>query len=125
MNCILSRKSSTCFSMRGTPLSVFNTFDEAKSSANYENSRNSDCDFAPYRCPKCGKYHLKPSRFIIAKLSSCCSCTKHGGLEYKDAYPTKEEALKMADLRFKATGIRLYVYPCPEGNGWHLTSHRY
>ena len=114
-------KSSTCYSRRGTPLTEYNFWGEAKQGANYENSRNFDVYFVPYQCDRCGKFHLKPEEFYVPKLDTRCSCTDTNGY-YKDAYPNKSAALKMARIRLMS-GIRLSVYSCPEGNGWHLTSH--
>jgi len=114
------RKSSTCFSRTGNPLTEYDTVDEAQSSADYERERIG-CDFAPYQCPKCGKFHLKPREFFVQKLTTRCSCSDVNG-NAKDAYPTRAEAEKMAGIRAKA-GVHLSVYECPEGNGFHLTSH--
>ena len=114
------RKSSTCFSRTGNPLTEYDTVDEAQSSADYERERIG-CDLVPYKCPKCGKFHLKPRKFFVQKLTTRCSCSDVNG-NAKDAYPTRAEAEKMAGIRAKA-GVHLSVYKCPEGNGFHLTSH--
>ena len=114
------RKSSTCFSRTGNPLTEYDTVDEAQSSADYENGRNG-CDLVPYQCQKCEKFHLKPREFFVQKLTTLCSCSGIKG-NGKDAYPTRADAEKMAGIRAKA-GVRLSVYECPEGNGYHLTSH--
>lgn len=114
------RKSSTCFSRTGNPLTEYDTVDEAQSSADYERERIG-CDLVPYQCPKCGKFHLKPREFFVQKLTTRCSCSDVNG-NAKDAYPTRAEAEKMAGIRAKA-GVHLSVYECPEGNGFHLTSH--
>ncbi len=118
---LLPKKSSTCFSRSGNPLSEFNTFEEAQASADYEKSRNVNSDFVPYECLKCFKFHLKPKEFYVPKLSTRCSCRDTEGMP-KDAYPSRDAAKKMAGIREKA-GVRLSVYLCPDGNGWHLTSH--
>lgn len=47
-------------------------------------------------------------------------CTDHKGKK-KRKYQTKEEAEKAAELR-NDEGIAVKVYPCEEGDGWHLTS---
>lgn len=114
-------KSATCFSHNGAPLSEFYSESEAQESADYENSLRPNADLVPYKCEKCGRWHLKPKEFLVQKLSSCCSCVDSNG-RAKDAYPSQEEAQKMANIRAKA-GVHLAVYKCPEGNGWHLTSH--
>lgn len=114
-------KSTTCFSHTGEPLSEFSSESEAQKSADYENSRKQNVHFVPYKCEKCGLWHLKPQEFFVKKLSTRCACVDSNGHE-KDAYPTREEAQKMADIRSK-DGVHLTVYECPEGNGYHLTSH--
>ena len=118
---LLPKKSSTCFSRSGNPLSEFNSFEEAQASADYEKKRNGDCDLVPYECMKCLKFHLKPKEFYVPKLSTKCSCRNTEG-KPKDAYPLEDAAQKMAEIRGKS-GVRLFVYRCPDGNGWHLTSH--
>ncbi len=115
------RKSETCFSRKGTPLSEYDSFEMAQAGADYENSKNSDVHFVPYQCDQCGKFHLKPEEFYVRKLKTHCACTDSCG-NYKDAYPTEEQAIKMVGIR-KKDGVQLSVYRCPEGNGWHLTSH--
>ena len=47
-------------------------------------------------------------------------CTDHKG-NSKQKYQTKEEAEKAAARR-NDEGIAIIVYPCEEGEGWHLTS---
>ncbi len=47
-------------------------------------------------------------------------CTDHKG-HPKRKYKTKAEAEKVAQLRCEE-GVNVSVYPCEEGNGWHLTS---
>ncbi len=48
-------------------------------------------------------------------------CTDHKG-QPKRKYETQSEAEKVAKLR-RGEGVNIKVYPCEEGNGWHLTSH--
>ena len=105
------RKSVTCVSKNGNPLTEFDSIDEAQASADYENGRNPACDLAPYKCQKCGKFHLKPSEFIVEKLQTVCSCTRFGGIGRKDAYPTRAAAEKMAKIRAKS-GVSLTPYQC-------------
>ncbi len=47
-------------------------------------------------------------------------CTDHNG-NPKQNYQTKEEAEKAAERR-NDDGVAITVYPCEEGDGWHLTS---
>lgn len=108
-------KSSTCMNKDGNPLSVYSTFEEAQNSAYYIEK-----SMIPYLCKKCGKYHLKPQEFYCEKVNRSCACVDHNG-KPKDTYKTKEDALKMTDIRSR-DGVMLYVYECPQGCGYHLTS---
>lgn len=120
-NIYIAHKSETCFSKSGNPLSVYRNFSEAQESADYQYSQ-SGVSLTVYKCNACGKYHLKPTEFYCEKLSSVCSCTDHNGKK-KDAYPTAQDAEKMVNIR-KSAGITLFVYKCPQGNGYHLTSSK-
>jgi len=99
----------------GYPLSVYNSFSEAQSSANYTGK-----SLIPYQCDVCGKYHLKPEAFYCEKIISSCLCVDHNGRP-KATYKTMVDAEKMVNIRSKV-GIKLYVYKCPCGCGFHLTS---
>lgn len=46
-----------------------------------------------------------------------CSCQDGNG-EYKELYDTDELAQEQAA---RSIGVKLKVYPCPYGYGWHLT----
>ena len=52
--------------------------------------------------------------------SSLCSCKNSKG-EFKDLYDTQELAQQQADQLMSHQILRLRVYPCPYGYGWHLT----
>lgn len=115
----IPHKSNTCFSKTGNPLSAYNSLAEAQRSANYQSSENK---FTPYYCNTCGKYHLKPTEYFCKKKNSTCDCRDHQGNK-KDTYETRYDAEKMVKIRGQA-GITLYVYECPQGNGFHLTSSK-
>lgn len=115
----ISHKSETCFSKSGNPLSVYRSLSEAQESADYQFSQGGT-QLSPYLCKVCGKFHLKPTEFYCKKTNSSCLCTDRNG-NRKDCYETRSDAEKMVNIRAKA-GIALYVYPCPQGNGFHLTS---
>lgn len=117
----ISHKSNTCFSSTGSPLSVYETYSEATESAQYQSS-DGRTQLTPYQCDRCGKYHLKPAEFYCKKTKSTCSCTDHHGNK-KDTYETRYDAEKMVKIREQA-GVTLYVYECPQGNGFHLTSSK-
>lgn len=119
----LPKKSETCFKKNREPLSEYDTLLAAQKSADYEYNRTPELHLIPYQCSKCGKYHLKPEEYYVRKIPSTCGCDDSDGF-IKDSYLTKEDAKKMARIRAKA-GVVLYPYPCPYGNGWHLTSHPY
>ena len=113
---VIIRKSSTCMSRFEKPLSEYESYSDALESAHYIGK-----NLVPYQCKRCGKYHLKPQEFYCEKLQSVCSCRSHEG-NSKDSYKTYSDAQKMANIRAN-TGVNLTVYKCPEGNGYHLTSH--
>ncbi len=52
--------------------------------------------------------------------NALCNCKDSKG-ELKDLYDTQEDAEQQADLIMTHQMLRLKVYPCPSGNGWHLT----
>ena len=110
-----SHKSSTCMNKDGKALSVYESYQEAQNSARYIGK-----SFIPYLCSKCGKYHLKPEEFYCEKVNRVCNCVDHNG-NPKDSYKTKEDALKMVNIRAKA-GIELHIYKCPKSDYYHLTS---
>lgn len=119
----VSAKSTTCFSRNGTPLSEYPNEYVAQESADFENSRGQNLHFVPYECFKCGKWHIRPQSLFIRRTETTCNCSDSSGRS-KAAYPTEDEAQKVAALRRKS-GVWMRVYECPEGNGWHLTSHSY
>ena len=51
----------------------------------------------------------------ISVLGHCYKCNK---ISYRTQQEAKKEA---ADMRKRGYG-HTYVYACPKGNGWHLTS---
>ena len=110
-----SHKSSTCMSKEGKALSVYESYQEAQNSARYIGKF-----FIPYLCSRCGKYHLKPEEFYCEKVIRVCNYVDHNG-NPKDCYKTREDALKMVNIRAKA-GIILHIYECPKSDCFHLTS---
>lgn len=49
-----------------------------------------------------------------------CTCKDSKG-EFKDIYDTQELAQQKADLLMTHKVLKLKVYLCPSGYGWHLT----
>lgn len=50
----------------------------------------------------------------------CTCCGKDG--KKKRLYPTENDAWLVAEKRSKVIGIPLRIYPCPDANGFHITS---
>ncbi len=51
----------------------------------------------------------------------CCSCTGADGSP-KRSYTSEAEAKSTAAFIEDKRNVRLRVYACPWGDGWHLTS---
>ena len=111
---IMFYKSRTCMSKSGNPLSAYETFEEAAESAEYQ-ERSYGRVLHPYRCGKCGDYHLSPLNGRYA-----CGCTDRSG-NAKMLYPTYADAEEAANERSRDVPWGLRVYECPERRGYHLT----
>lgn len=107
--------SSTCVSRRGTPRRAYPDRVSAEASANQALSAYGSCMVA-YICALCGSWHLSP---VDRHTPShhCCACSKL-------AYESKDAAERRAWILGRERGVRLRVYECPHGEGWHLTSNR-
>ncbi len=115
----MNLKSTTCFSTRnGKPLSVYNSEVEAEGAAIYANSQHR-LKLSPYRCERCGEWHLSPQNRQTPS-TSCNLCTDSSG-HAKELYRTQTEAQQRAKIISREKGVRLAVYHCPYNNGWHLT----
>lgn len=108
----MNRKSETCFRADGEPLREYGSRSEAQEGADYAKSEFGNEGLAPYICENCGYFHIGPKDRAPGK--TCPNCTS------KYVYATQAEARRMVKLKRKR-GIRLRVYACPVGNGWHLT----
>ena len=115
----LMKKSKTCTGKKtGKPLTEYGSESEAKEAALYA-SANYKRHLTPYLCQTCGKWHLAlVNRQTPSK--KCTFCTGSDGSP-KDAYQTEKNAKLRANIIRKESGVSLRVYPCPYGNGWHLT----
>jgi len=51
----------------------------------------------------------------------CIECRSKDGTR-KQSYPSMKEALEVIDRSPPMERKKLDCYPCPYGNGWHLTS---
>lgn len=73
------------------------------------------------------KGNLEHSNIMCNSLGfykKCNKCTAGDGT-YKNAYPTKHEALLKSDIIFEERNINLRTYKCKYGYGWHLTKDIY
>jgi hypothetical protein len=62
------------------------------------------------------------ARFIgIPLAKKICPCCKGSDGTHKEIYDTREDALQRAEYIRSERGVRLKVYQCSAGNGWHLT----
>ena len=117
-------KSETCFSKDNKPLTYYETMEDALKGAKFL-SEKINKTMKPYICDKCGKFHIKPKEtFFNKNNNNNCSCVDHLGNK-KDAYSTKLDAEKLINLRKDNNNIDLYIFKCPENNGYHITSHPY
>ena len=116
----MHRKSRTCIGkVSGEPVTEYDSEDEAVDGA-WHARLEYGRDLIPYRCRRCRRWHLAlrdretPSR-------PCTDCTCSSG-RAKQAYGSRAHAETRAELLRKERGVRLRVYACPLGSGWHLTS---
>ena len=76
-------------------------------------------DLSPYSCRACGYWHLAP----VSKTRVCMFCTD-SGLFLKDIYPTRNDAINVAQRVMKEKRIQLFPYKCPYSSGWHLSKKK-
>ena len=76
-------------------------------------------DLTPYSCRVCNYWHLSGEK----KTRVCMFCTD-SGLFLKDIYPTRTDALAIAQRMAKERKILLYPYKCRYSDGWHLTKKK-
>lgn len=115
----MSTKSETCVGKKtGKPLTEYDSEREAQEGADYANSRYQN-NLAPYPCDTCGKWHLTPADRQTPS-TACKLCTGTDG-KPKEAYRSREDAQRRADILRREMGADLKVYQCEHGSGWHLT----
>ena len=113
--------SRECMTREGEPKKSFDTEEEALSYA-YELKVGYGYENDPYQCHDCGYWHLCPKDRKIGILSGC-GCTDSNG-KPKTLYATEEDAEKVRQQRAeKNDSLRLKIYPCPNGRGYHLTHY--
>lgn len=103
----------------GKPLSAYETLKEAEESAQYT-KKTYKTDLYPYKCESCGKYHLAPKASKIDVKHDACTCRDSNG-NPKALYGSKKDAEKQCEKSSKEQNIKLRVYKCPDGKGYHLT----
>ncbi|MBT3602837.1 MAG: hypothetical protein HOE48_24005 [Candidatus Latescibacteria bacterium] len=115
----MSQKSQTCFGTKSAkPLTEYDSKQEAQQGANHANKMYQQ-NLVPYQCDKCGQWHLAlGNRQTPSK--PCHRCTGTDG-KFKEAYQSREDAQKRANILQEEQGVTLGVYACEHGNGWHLT----
>jgi hypothetical protein len=105
--------NSGCLSRRGTPLRAFDDHASASDSAAFASERYGRAT-VPYRCDRCSRWHLCP-RDRHTPSHDCFACSKR-------SYETEAGAERRAAILEEEQGVRLRIYSCPDGDGWHLTS---
>ena len=103
----------------GKPLSAYDKKKEADESAKYA-KKNFGTNLYAYQCEKCGKYHLAPKDSKIEVKHDACSCRDSNG-KPKALYGSKKDAEKQQEKSQVEQNIKLRVYKCPDGKGYHLT----
>ena len=112
-------KSKTCFGKSTKkPLSEYQTRKEAKEAAEFVR-KSYKKEMSPYHCEECGKWHLADDRRRTPS-KTCTQCRDAKG-QPKEGYQTKKAATQRAEILLKEMKVKLQVYKCPHGNGWHLT----
>jgi hypothetical protein len=116
-----NEKSKTCLSRTGEPLTVYYSESAAHVGARYVNTAS--LKLVPYKCPKCGKWHLSPADRITPNTIGCRCKDSHN--QPKALYKTRESAQQRAEIIYEERGQMLYVYPCLSHLGWHLSHTKY
>lgn len=119
------KKSTSCFSHDNKPLTNYLNEKDAQSGITFLSQKVPGQVFLSYKCPKCPYYHVKRDKddlFKLNKIESNCKCTDHDkGIKGK--YATYQDAEKMKTILFNSKKLNLKIYQCPNGDGFHLTSH--
>ena len=61
---------------------------------------------------------LEPKHAVVRK----CRCKGRNGMP-KKLYESHSQAMYVAELRMGECNYKLYVYRCPNCDGWHLTKN--
>lgn len=115
----MGRKSTTCIGkISGKPLTEYNSLEEAEDGAVYANEAHGS-SLVSYACSVCGKWHLSPKERVTPS-EKCHYCTGTNGRQ-KEAYRSRGDAERRADILRREQGVFLTVYPCEYSDAWHLT----
>jgi hypothetical protein len=118
----MSQKSETCIGKAtGRPLTEYDSLQEAEDGAEHAN-KTYKRNLIPYACETCGKWHLSPKGRQTP--SDKCSFCKGADGQAKDAYRSRADAQRRADILRKEQGVSLKVYACEQSDAWHLTRDR-
>lgn len=111
-------KSATCVGKKsGRPLTEYHSQAEAQNAADYVSSAHGR-EMTPYRCARCGYWHLSPTERQTPS-KECTYCSGSDGRP-KANYESQSDAERRAEILCREQGVTLRAYPCPYG-GWHLT----
>ena len=109
-----------CKSKRsGRPLSSYFSKADAQEAADYGRKNYRSAKLKPYKCDRCGSWHLAPQDRHTPS-ETCTVCRGSDG-KLKESYPTPEIAQRRAKILRREQGVELTVYECEHGKGWHLT----
>ena len=115
----MTGKSTTCFGKQtNKPLTEYDSLEEAQEGAAYAKSTYRS-DLIPYQCETCGLWHLSPKSRQTP--SEKCPFCKGANGQAKEAYHSRKDAQRRADILRKEQGVSLKVYPCDQSDKWHLT----
>ncbi len=118
----MNRKSPSCNAKKtGRPLTEYDSKAEANSAAKHANLNYAGNNMVPYKCSKCGFWHLSPE--TRQTPSKTCTICRGADGTLKESYATERDALRRAGHLRKEQGVKLKVYECEHGNGWHLTKN--
>ena len=116
------KKSKTCIGKTsGEPLTEYDSREAADEGAAYAN-KTYRSNLAPYQCDKCGKWHLSPKSRMTP--STTCPFCKGSNGQPKEAYHSRSDAKRRANISRKERGVSLQVYKCEHSDTWHLTRER-
>lgn len=74
-----------------------------------------------FHCKACSKYHLAPEATISKPTQFLCSNCKSKKGGNKISYGSSLSAIEASNKLTVNNGTGTRVYPCPYGNGWHVT----